>query len=144
MSVDLNKLEPIVDREMSLLNGLPDEPPRPEVVARIAATVAAEAGRVRHVKRIQRLVGAVTGVAAALWVSVTIWPSGGSGSAASRMDADQYMQEWAAAWDESTSRVTGLLDGGWRLGGFGRPDDEAALEDLLGSFDESLDNFEAF
>ncbi len=144
MSSEMDNLERTVEREMELLRDLPAVSPRRECVERIQAAVVAEAARVTRHRRAMRLAQAGLGVAAALVLAFGLSTMRPQHRTVGGMGPEAALDEWAMAWDESSGRVTRLLDGGWISGDFGnRGDDEGEFEDLFDSLDQSLGRFES-
>ncbi len=137
MNDDLDKLERAVERVMGLLRDLPAVTPRPESVARVKAAVVAESRRVARRRRLWRWTGTGLGAAAVLLVVVGIafWQHGRRLPAP---DPDAALSEWATALDESNARLASVLS----TAGDTSEDENAELDELLRSLDESLRSFE--
>jgi hypothetical protein len=143
MAGDLDNLERTVERDMELLHALPAELPSPACLDRVKAAVVAEAARVSRAHRRLRIIRASLAAAAVLVLAVgasTLWPRP---HRPVEPDADALLNQWAAALDESSSRVAALVDEGWvRSEPGGGGDEETELDDLLRSLDQSLTRFE--
>lgn len=142
MSADLNKLEQDLKREMALLRELPLGAPRAECLARVKAAVLAESARVLRRRRVLRFVrvGGIAAAVALVAVGWTVFRPRATEPAVT--DADAVLAEWAAAFDESNSRLTNLAEYGWAHGELGR-DEDAELDGLLQSLDQSFERFDA-
>lgn len=141
MNADLDKLEQTVEQEMTLLRGLPPVAPRAECLARVKAAVVAESIWVARRRRVLRL-GGMGGVAAAVGLLVFGWTAHVRSAERGTADADAVVAGWAVAVDESNSRLTSLIEYGWTHGEFGR-DEDAELDGLLQSLDQSFEEFDA-
>jgi hypothetical protein len=76
-----------------------------------------------------------------LAVGWATWPPSPARPAGS--DPEAVLAEWAAALDESSQRLTNLLDSGWTRGNSGPTrDEETDLDDLFRSLGQSFDRFE--
>lgn len=142
MNGEVDKLERTVERELELLGELPLVAPRRECLERVKAAVAAEAVRVARAYRTPGGLRVGIGVAAALLLAVGLATRPPQPDRPAALDAEATLRAWAAAWDESSSRLTSLLDEGWNGGVFG-PDADAELDDLFRSLDQSFDRFES-
>lgn len=137
MNDELDKLEREVEREMDLLRDLPATSPALECVARVKASVGAEARRLARRRRVLRWTGTGMGAAAVLLIAVgmVLWhgrqPRGFSSS-------DAALAEWATALDESNARLASLLS----VAGDTSADENAELDELFRGLDESLWHFE--
>lgn len=142
MNGELDRLERAVEREMSLLRALPTVTPRPEAVAQVKAAVISEATRVSRSQR--ALQGARIGlaVAAAFLLAVGWVGQSPPRSAVAPSDSEAALRQWAAAWDESSHRLTRLLDAG--IGGDygGNNDENAELDEIFRSLEQSFSRFE--
>jgi hypothetical protein len=140
---DLDNLERTVERDMELLRALSAELPSPACLDRLKAAVVAEAARVSRAHRRLRIIRASLAAAAVLVLAVgagTLWPRP---PRPVEPDADALLNQWAAALDESSSRVAALVEEGWARGDSGGgTDQDAELDDLLRSLDQSLTRFE--
>lgn len=140
---DLDNLEQQVEREMQLLRHLPPAEPDAACVARVQAAVERETIGVRRKRRNLTVLRSALGLAAALALAVlltnrslpTAAPDGGSPEAT--------IAEWAAAWDESSTRVGELLADGLVSGSPAGTSTEQMLDDVLESLDRSLSQLEA-
>ena len=137
MNDELSKLERDVEQELGLLRDLPPVTPGPSCVARVKAAVAAEAQRIARRRRLLRWTGTGIGAAAAVLlvvVGITLWhgrPPRATGS-------DAALTEWATAIDESNARLASLFSAASDTG----EDENAELDELFRSLDESLQQFE--
>ncbi|MCK4342503.1 MAG: hypothetical protein KAY37_12360 [Phycisphaerae bacterium] len=139
----MDKLERTVEREMGLLRELPPVSPRRECVGRIKAAVAREAARAARYHRTLRVLRSGIGVAAAIMLAVGLATMSGLPRPVGWLSSEATLDEWAAAWDESSRRVTSLLDGGWIGDGFGNGlGEDVELDDLFDSLDQSFGHFE--
>jgi hypothetical protein len=143
MAGDLDNLERTVERDMELLRALSAELPNPACLDRVKAAVVAEAARVSRSGRRLRIIRASLTAAAVLVLAVGAWTLWPRPPRPVEPDADALLNQWAAALDESSSRVAALVDEGWPHGDAGGgTDQDAELDDLLRSLDQSLTRFE--
>jgi hypothetical protein len=141
MSRELERLERDVERELRLLEGLPAAKPRPECVARVVAAVQAEAQR-RGARRGAWRLGSVGSAAAAALLLVAGWSAMTAPHAVPEPGGvDTLLSEWASAFDESSSRLTRVVDEGWMPSEYDT-DATEELDELFESLDESLDVFQ--
>lgn len=143
MTESLHELEQRVEREMALLRNLPPAEPDLRCLGSVQAAVVGEGRRVMRRRRMRGMMWTAVGAAAAILMAISLsTTSGGSGMSAS--DAEAALTEWTVAVDESTDRLTTLLDGGWIRSDSGTgAEDDGELDDLLRSLDQSLERFEA-
>jgi hypothetical protein len=138
---ELDKLEQDVEQELALLCDLPTVTPGPECLSRVKAAVVAEANRLARRRRLLRWTGRSVGAAAAVLLAVggiALWQRGPQRHAP---DPDAALTEWATALDESNARLASVLSAGGTYGDAGE-DENAELDELLRSLDESLQRFE--
>lgn len=141
MNGDLHKLMLDVEREMTLLDTLPRAVPDPAAVGRVRSAVAAaarlEGGRRR---RLGFAAGALSAAAAVLLAcGLTSRPM----SPAPVADTTHMAATWTSAFDESGENLASLIDGGWLTEAYGSGSPASDVDDLLDSFDETLDAWNA-
>ncbi len=132
---DLKQLEREIERELAALGPWPPVAPAPECLARVQAAVRAENERCR--RRTRRVWSARIGVAAAVLLAVT-WAAWRPRTAAP-LDAEQSLELWVAALEETSTQVGELVE---VTATVGPADDAAELEDLFEGLRESLGRFE--
>lgn len=142
MADSLKQLERQVERDMELLRALPPAALRAEVLTRIQGSVRREAERIARMRNTLRGLRALAGAAAALLLALGISASITGRLAVVDNDHEVLVSDWTAAWEESTTRVAGLVE----PGGADLPDGadaETELDDVLRSLDQSLERFES-
>ncbi len=105
MAGKLDNLEREVEQDMALLRALPAEPLTPASLDRVTAAVLAEAARISRLDRRLRIVRLSVAAAAVLVLAVGAWTLHGYVLRPGEGDPDALVSDWAAALDESNSRV---------------------------------------
>lgn len=141
MNGELHKLMLEVERELTLLDALPDTVPTPAAVARVRSAVVATArlqGERR--RRLGFVVGVLSAAAAVLLAcGLTTRPVAPMPVA----DTARMAATWTNAFDESGEKLASLIDGGWLTETYGNGNSTRDVDDLLDSFDETLDAWNA-
>lgn len=144
MNAGLDNLQRAVEREMSLLDALPPVEPSAACVQRVQAAVLTLARAGDHRRNVLRLARYATGVAAAIALAVGLAAPASPTITPGTADADLVLGEWAAAWEDSSTRLVNLIDDGWITTGFGgATDDSAEVDDYLDGLDQLFSTFEA-
>ena len=144
MKDGVSDLERVVEQEMQLLRALPAVTPSRACVARVAAAVVREAARAtgRGPRPLARARLAIS-VAAAVFLAVGLtavsrWPR-----VVTCADPEATLQDWAAAWDESSGRLARVLDRRWAGGEYEPTNEGAELEELFDDLQQSFDRLDA-
>ncbi len=138
MNDELDKLEREVEQQMSLLRDLSVPTPGPECLRRVKATVSAETQRLARRRRLLRWTGTGIGAAAAVVcvvAGISFWQHGRQ---LRNPGSDAALTEWASALDESNARLASLFS----TASDTSEDENAELDELFRSLDESLQRFE--
>jgi hypothetical protein len=138
MMEPLHELESAVERDMGLLRALPAIKPDPACMERLHQAVAAESERVWRRRRGPGVWRGIAGLAAAavLVGALVVAPGGGPS-----IQGTQLPGGWADAWESSSERLVGLLDGGWIRADYGLEEDED-LETMFQSLDQTLEQLD--
>jgi hypothetical protein len=134
---ELNKLERDVEQEMDLLRDIPEVTAGAECMVRVKAAVVAEARRMVRRRRVLRWTGTGIGAVAAVLlvvVGISLWHR----RQLPRPSSDVALTEWASALDESNARLASLFSPASDTS----EDENAELDELFRSLDESLRQFE--
>lgn len=138
MTEPLHELESAVERDMRMLRALPETKPDPACMERVHQAVAAESERVGRRWRRPGVWRGIAGLAAAaVLVGALVVAPGGAPS----IQGAPLPGGWADAWDSSSERLVGLLDGGWIHADYGLQEDED-LETMFQSLDQTLEQLD--
>jgi hypothetical protein len=144
MNVDLDQLERLAEQELRHLPHLPPVTLPADRLARIKAAVAAESLRLRRRERVLRVVRRVSGVAAAIGLACLLYVRPASVTPAPpgivEGEPSQLLFEWVESIEDSSERMTAVIDGSWMWRDAERPMDEADFDDLLQGLEQSSES----